>query len=307
MTTLLASKARLKLSDAGRENPVGVGDSSVKRTATWLALAAASVVTLLPFAWLIVSSFKLNDEFFQSMFLPMKEGGGWGVAWEKLTGANYERLFRELDFARSLLNSIFLASVTGVIATLLCAMGGYALAKFDFRGRKWCTALVLGAVLIPPPLLIAPGYQLLYNLNMLDTFAGLILPALAPAFGVFLFRQSMLSSVPTELIEAARIDGAGEMGVFFSIVLPLVRPMIGTFMMITFLAVWNNYISPQVVLQTPSKFPLSVAVAQLRGVYYQEYGLQMAGTVVSIVPVLVLFMLLQKEFVSGLTSGAVKG
>ncbi len=306
MTTLPASKAKVKLNDGGHESPVGVGDSSAKRTAAMLALLAASVVTLMPFAWLIVSSFKLNDEFFQSMFLPMKEGG-WGVAWEKLTGANYGRLFRELDFARSLLNSIFLASVTGVIATLLCAMGGYALAKFDFRGRKWCTALVLGAVLIPPPLLIAPGYQLLYNLNMLDTFAGLILPALAPAFGVFLFRQSMLSSVPTELMEAARIDGAGEVGVFFSIVLPLVRPMIGTFMMITFLAVWNNYISPQVVLQTPSKFPLSVAVAQLRGVYYQEYGLQMAGTVVSIVPVLVLFMLLQKEFVSGLTSGAVKG
>ncbi|MFN9973337.1 MAG: carbohydrate ABC transporter permease, partial [Phycisphaerae bacterium] len=161
--------------------------------------------------------------------------------------------------------------------------------------------------LIPGPLLLAPGYQLLYNLGLLDSFAGLILPAIAPAFGVFLFRQAVLSGVPTDLLEAARIDGAGEWRTFMVVVLPLVRPMIGTFLMITFLGVWNNFIGPQVVLQSPDKFPLSVAVAELKRGYYSDYGLQMAGTVVSILPVMILFLLMQKDFVSGLAAGAVKG
>jgi hypothetical protein len=187
------------------------------------------------------------------------------------------------------------------------ALARYALARFEFRGRGFITALVLGALLIPPPLLLAPGYQLLHGLGMLDTLTGLIIPAIAPAFGVFLFRQSVLSTVPTELIEAARIDGCSEFRTFTTVVLPLVRPMIGTFLMITFLGVWNNFITPQVVLQSPERFPLSVAVAQLRGIYYQEYGLQMAGTVVAILPVMLMFLLMQREFVSGLTSGAVKG
>ena len=110
-----------------------------------------------------------------------------------------------------------------------------------------------------------------------------------------------------ELIEAARIDGSGEMRIFFTVVLPLVRPMVGAFLLITFLGTWNNYISPQVILQSPERFPLSVAIAQLKGVYSQDYGMLMAGTLVSVLPVLVLFLLLQREFIAGLTSGAVKG
>lgn len=272
---------------------------------TWTRgiLALAILLTLIPFFWLIASSFKSNEEFFRSTFLPMD---GRRIAWERLTTEPYSRLFRELDFQQGLLNSIFLASVTGILATLFCAMGGYALAKFRFKGRAFCTALVLAAVLIPAPLIIAPVYQLLFRMSLLDSFSGLILPALAPAFGVFLFRQAIVSGVPNDLLEAARIDGAGEWRTFMMVVLPLVRPMIGTFLMVTYLATWNNFISPQVVLQDPSRFPLSVAVAELRRGYYNDYGLQMAGTVVSILPVMVLFLIMQRDFVSGLTSGAVK-
>lgn len=268
-------------------------------------LLTAVVITLVPFAWLVASSFKNNEEFFRTLFLPMGERGV--IDTTRLTLSNYTRLFTEVSFARPLVNSIFLASVTGVLGTLCCAMGGYALAKFSFRGRGLCTALVLSAILIPGPLLLAPGYQLLYHLGLLDSFAGLILPGLAPAFGVFLFRQAIVSSVPTELMEAARIDGANEFRTFLTVVIPLTRPMIGTFLMITFLGVWNNFIGPQVVLQSSDKFPLAVAVTELRRGYYSEYGLQMAGTVVSLAPVMFLFLFMQKDFVSGLTSGAVKG
>src|SRR5690606_34733796 len=146
---------------------------------------------------------------------------------------------------------------------------------------------------VPAVLLRAPTYQLLYWLGLLDRHAGIILPALAPAFGVYLFRQAIISSVPDELLEAARIDGSSEWHIFYAIVLPLVRPMVGTFMLVTFLATWNNFITPQVVLQSAEKMPLAVTVAQLKGVYNQELGLMMAGTLVSVIPVMVLFLLLQ--------------
>lgn len=274
--------------------------------ASYVVLAIACIVTLAPFAWLAAACFKNTDDFVRYLFLPMGDGLG-GVAWDRLTLQSFRRLFQQLEFAQSFLNSTFLASTSAALATLCCAMGGYALARFEFRGKRLLTAMVLAAVVIPTPLLLAPVYQLLFHLRLLDSYAGLILPSIAPAFGVFLFRQFILRAVPMELIESARIDGSGEFRTFLIIVLPLVRPMVATFLMITFLGVWNNYIWPQVVLQSPSRFPLSVAVAQLKGVYYQDYGLQMAGTAIAILPVLFLFLFLQREFVSGLASGAVKG
>lgn len=272
----------------------------------YAALLFFAALTLLPFAWMLTASLKSQHDFFTSFFLPRGDGL-LGLAWDRLTLHNFRRLFTELPIARAMLNSLFLASVTSALSTLACAMGGYGLARFTFRGRAAVTGLVLGALVIPASLLIAPSYQLLWQLGLLNSYAGLILPALAPAFGVFLFRQAMLNTVPPELLEAARIDGAGELRIFFTLVVPLVRPMIGAFLMITFLGAWNNFIGPQIVLQQPEVFPLSVTINNLRGVYATDYGLIMSGTLLSIAPVMCLFLLLQKEFISGLTSGAVKG
>lgn len=273
--------------------------------ATYAVLLPLVAVTLIPFLWLVSAAFKSPDQFFESMFLPRGEGL-LGVAWDQLTLDNFARLFRELAIGRAMLNSLFLASVTSLLATVCCAAGGYALAMYRFRGRRFLTGLVLAALIIPPPLLLAPGYDILFKLGLLDTYAGLILPALAPAFGVFLFRQAALQSIPAQLLEAGRIDGCTELGLFGQIAMPLLRPMTGAFLMITFLGVWNNFIGPQIVLQSPEKQPLAVVIAQLKGVYYEDYGLMMAGTLVSVAPVAVLFLLLQKDFVSGLTLGAVK-
>ncbi len=267
------------------------------------AIYAIAAVMLVPFVWLICGAFKRNEDFFTSTFLPRGEGG---VSLSRLTFDNFRELFSQTIIVRALVNSLFFSSATSILATLVCAMAGYALAKYTMAGRRWLLAIVLGAVIVPPTLIIAPGYQLLYKLGMLDTYAGLIIPAIAPAFGVYLFRQASLSSVPTDLIEAARVDGCGEVRIFFTVALPLLRPMVSAFLLITFLGVWNNFITPQVVLQSEQKFPLAVAVAQLKGVYYQDYGLQIAGVLVSVAPVLGLFLLLQREFISGLTSGAVK-
>ena len=186
-------------------------------------------------------------------------------------------------------------------------MCGYALAKYRFRGRGVLLWIVLGALAVPAALLIAPGYLVVYWLGLLDSYAGLILPAIAPAFGVYLFRQAFISSMPDEMLEAARVDGCGELRLFFTIALPMVRPMIGAFLLITYLGTWNNFIAPQIIIQSPDKLPLSVFVAQLRGPYGTEYGLIMAGTLVAVAPVLALFLLLQRDFIAGLTAGAVKG
>ncbi|MEM8782840.1 MAG: carbohydrate ABC transporter permease [Planctomycetota bacterium] len=246
--------------------------------------------------------------------------GLFGRAWGLLTLDNFDRLFRgnpnpqdpdgprqPTGIGRAILNSFFFASVSAVLATLGAAMGGYALAKFRFKGRDLLDNIVLGALVIPGALLIAPGFQLIYWLGLLDSYVGLILPGIAPAFGIYLFRQAMLQSMPDELMEAARIDGCGEIRIFFQMALPMVRPMAGAFMLITYLGAWNNFIGPQIILSTPEKMPLAVWISQLRGVYGIDYGLIMAGTLVAIAPVLGLFLLLQKEFIAGLTAGAVKG
>lgn len=267
-------------------------------------LLACAVLWLIPFGYTLISAFRLGGDNGPTLF---DWSHGLTIHWERFTIANFRRLFAEPYIGRAVLNSVFLSSVTSLGATLVAAMGGYALSKFTFRGREPLTALVLGALIIPAPLLIAPGYQWLYQLNLLDTYGGLLIPGIGSAFGVFLFRQSMINSVPAELIEAARIDGAGEMRIFFGLVLPLVRPMIGAFLMITFLGVWNNFINPQVVMQSPELFPLSVAINNMKGLYGTDNGLLLAGSFVSVAPLLCLFLLLQREFISGLTSGAVKG
>lgn len=272
----------------------------------YVVLFSYAIITLVPFAYMIAGAVKTKMDFAESLFLPA--GEGWfGVAWDRLTLDNFRRLFLEFDISGAMVNSIFIASVHAVGSTLLSAMAGFGLAKLKFRGQRTILGLVLASLIIPGPLLLAPSFKLLYQLGLLDTYAGLLLPGLVPAFGIFLFRQAILRGVPTEMIEAARLDGAGDIRIFFEVALPLVRPMVGAFLLISFLGGWNNFVGPQIVLQSPELHPLSVALNNLRGAYGVDYTLILAGTMISITPVMALFLLLQKEFISGLTSGAVKG
>ncbi len=277
----------------------------MRRGLMHLLLIFFATITLVPFAYMAISSVKDNAGNAAGLFVPSDQQGH--VMWGSFTLQNYRDLLQRENIPYQIVNSFFFASVTSLLATLICAMGGYALAMFHFKGRRFLTSVVLVALIIPGMMLIAPAYQLVYRFGMLDTLSGLILPAIGPAFLVFLFRQAMISSVPAEMLEAGRIDGCGEIRMFFTIVLPLVRPMVSASLLITFIGSWNNFISPQVILQSPQNFTLSVAVAQLKDVYSQDYGMLMAGTMISVLPVMILFLLLQKEFIAGLTSGAVKG
>ena len=291
---------------AAEASTVGHKGFDFKMLIIYLVLTVFAAITLVPFVYLLFSAFKSTESFFSFVFWPT-DGAWYDVDWQGFTLDNWRTLFFEAGIVRATVNSFFISSLTAILATLFSAMGGYALAKYRFKGRGMTTVIVLGSLAIPFALLIAPGYQLLYWLGLLDTYTGLILPGVAPAFGVYLFRQAFISSLPDALIEAARIDGCGDIRIFFQIALPMVRPMVGAFLLITYLATWNNFISPQIVIQSADKLPLSVFVAQLRGPYSTSYGMIMAGTLVAITPVLVLFLLLQRDFIAGLTAGAVKG
>ncbi len=275
----------------------------------YVLLGCAACVVLAPFAWLVCSAFKDKDVLMQYTFLPPPPE--WSA--ETINLGNFARLFageRTLQgrtfFWQYILNSLFLASTITMVQLFFSSLGGYALAKYSFRGRKVIMIYMIGSLMIPGMLFLAPVFKLVHSLGWMDTYWALVVPGAASVFGMFLFRQAMLG-VPDSLIEAARIDGASEFGIYLNVIMPLVRPMTGAFCLVSFLGAWNAFLGPQIFIQTKAKLTLPVILNQYVGVYSQQYGVFLAGTLLAIVPPAILFFALQREFVSGLTSGAVKG
>ena len=265
------------------------------RFALYAALLVAALVTLTPLLWLVANTTKTeNDLFTYTFFAP------------RFSTDSYTKLFEGIPFFRDLMNSVFIASATVMTQLFFASLAGFALAKYEFRGKKPLMLFMLSTMLLPGQLTMAPAYELSYRLGLVDTYTGLILPGAVNVFGIFLFRQSIMQ-IPTELINAARIDGCSEFRIYWDIVMPVTRPMIGAFALLAFMGSWNNFIGPQILLHSASMYTLPIAINQFRDVYASNYGALMAGTLLSILPVILLFMALQKEFVAGLTTGAVKG
>lgn len=275
----------------------------------YLLLGVAAFLVLCPFAWLLCSVFKDKDVLMQYSFLPPVRQ--WSA--RTLNFENFRLLFAgentaqgQVYFWEYIVNSIFLACTSTSVSLFFSSLGGYALAKYAFRGKRAVMAFMMGSMMFPAMLFLAPVYRLIYHFGWMDSYLALLVPGACSVFGMFLFRQAMVS-VPTSLIEAARIDGAGDFGIYLSVVMPLVRPMTGAYCLITFLGNWNNFLGPQIFIQTQGKLTLPVVLNQYIGVYSQQYGVFLAGTLLAIIPPAILFFALQKEFVTGLTSGAVKG
>lgn len=264
---------------------------------TYASLSSLALLVLTPILWLIFSSFKASGEIFSypPTFLPREP-----------TLVNFSRLFEEMPIVRYLINTTFFATSHTLLLLVIASMGGFAFAKYNFRGRGILFAIVLGSMMIPFHLVLVPLFSLLYKFGWLDTYQGLILPYLATSgFGVFLMRQFILG-IPTDLIDAARIDGSSEFGVYWRVILPTVKPAMGALSIFGFLGAWNEFLWPVIVLRDPDKYTLVMGLTNLLGVYRQEYGMIMAGTVLSILPIMILFLAMQKEFVEGITLGAVK-
>jgi ABC-type glycerol-3-phosphate transport system permease component len=260
-----------------------------------------AILTLLPFFWLVCATLKSHEDFFQYTFIPWTEPS-------RLTLDNYRWLFREEPFLTWMFNSLFIASVHTCLVVTLSSLGGFALAKYRFRGKKPLMLMMLTTMMLPGQVLLPSSYELMYKIGWLDTYAAIIVPSAVSVFGIFLFMQAM-KAVPDELLQAGRVDGCSELRLWWEIALPIVRPMIGAFTLLSFMSAWNAFIWPQIVLQSHNKYTLPIALTNMLGLpeYHTPYGVLMAGTLLSIVPVAILFFILQKDFIAGLASGAVKG
>ena len=267
----------------------------VRRALVYVLLSAFASITLVPLVWLVAASTKAPADLFHYTFFAPRIGL-----------SNFTLLFQKVHFVRYLMNSVFIAGASVMVQLFFSSLAGFALAKYEFRGKKPVMILMVSTMLIPGQVVMAPLYTLLYRLGLVDQYLGLIVPGAVSVFGIFLFRQSILQ-VPDELLHAARIDGCSELRIYWDIVMPISRPMIGAFCLISFMGSWNSFLWPQILLHQEERFTLPILLNQLIGLYTQQYGMLMAGTLLSILPVVVLFLLLQKEFVAGLTAGAVKG
>src|SRR5262249_8214204 len=207
----------------------------------------------------------------------------------KPTTSNYRRLFTEVPFGQFFVNSLFVSTASTLLTLFFCTMGGVAFAKYQFPGRGPLFTILLGSMMIPFQVLLVPLFALLGAMHLFDNFGGIIIPFCAIAFGVFLLRQYCLT-VPDPVLDAARIDGAGEFGIYWSVVLPVVRPAVGALAIFTFMNDWNNYLWPLVVLRSNANYTLPLGLAGLVGVYSQEYGMLMAGSLISTFPIILLFL-----------------
>ena len=249
-----------------------------------------------PFVWMISNTFKEQSEIFQLQptLIP-----------EKPHLRNYVSLFVDFDFARHFLNSAIIAIIHTASHLFLASLAGFAFAKYTFPLKNLLFLVLLGSMMVPLYTIFIPLFVLVIRLGLVNSYAGVILPGVAGAFGIFFMKQSM-ESVPNELLDSARIDGASEFRIYWQIALPLVRPALAVLAVLAFMGSWNDFVWPLVVLRSQELQTLPVVMAGMVNMYRMEYGVVMAASLLSTMPILLLFLALQKQFLAGLTVGAIK-
>jgi multiple sugar transport system permease protein len=265
----------------------------------WLhaALVGLAVLTIAPLLWMVSASFMRPGE---SNNLPPP------LLPRSATVEHYMALFTRLNLLRNLFNSVLVAVVTTGVSLVLNAMAGYAFAKLRFRGRDRLFGLLLIGMVVPAQVGMLPLFLMVQRMGLVNTPMGVMLPGLVSIFGIFMVRQYALS-IPDELLDAARVDGAGEWRIFVTIVMPLLRPILSTWAVFSFMTQWNDFLWPLIVLSDEAKFTLPVALASLVGEHLQDTELMMAGSVITVIPVLLLFIVLQRAYIRGVMMGSVKG
>lgn len=300
MTTTTATRGR---GTARRRSTRGDGELQVGRPAAWGTLGVltlASAYFLVPVWWLLVSSTKSNTSLFSSH--------GFAFADVDLA-ANVADVLTRQDglFGRWLLNSILYAGVGGVLATLLGVSCGYALAKYEFRGRSVLFGGIIAGVLIPSALLTVPLYLVFARLGLVNTVWAVLIPAVVNPFAVYLGRIYAAASMPDELMEAGRLDGAGELRIYWTIALRLMSPALVTVLLFSFVAIWNNFFLPLIMLSDQQLYPVTLGIYNWYTQTRQaNYNVVITGSLLSVVPLVVAFLSLQRFWRAGLTAGAVK-
>ncbi|WP_311764827.1 carbohydrate ABC transporter permease [Paenibacillus agricola] len=263
----------------------------------FMVMAIISVIMLFPFFWLLSSSLKAVSEIFINppIWIPAT------LHWE-----NFGELFSKRGFGIITWNSLLLSTTFTVVTLFLCSLGGYAFAKYQFRGKQILFVFVLASLMIPHEATMVPLFVIYKQLHLIDNIWGVILPDLANAFGIFFMRQ-YCRSLPDEMLEAARIDGCSEFTLFRKVVLPNLKSAFAALGIILFVKQWNNFLWPVVILRSKENLTLAVAIKALEDSNYTPYHLIMAASVISVLPLLIIVLVFQKQLISGLTEGAVKG
>lgn len=282
----------------GARAAVGGAAARWERALVVLLLGLGLIVMIGPFVWMVLGSVKPEAELLRvpPTWLP-----------KTVTLDNYDRLFDELDFPTYFKNSVIIAGVRTLANLFFCSLAGYALAKLSFVGRDKLFAFILATMMVPGSITLIPSFILLSKLDLTNTLTGVILPGTVGAFGVFLMRQFMLG-IPDDLLDAGRVDGASEFHLYWKIAVPLSMPAMATLAIVTFLASWNDFLWPLIVLSDESKYNLPVALATFAiGQNRTDTGMLMAGSLVIVAPVLIVFALLQRYFTQGIAMTGMKG
>jgi alpha-1,4-digalacturonate transport system permease protein len=264
---------------------------------TYAALLFGVVVMFLPVLWMVFSSFKSLEEIYRipPAFFPEK----WIIT-------NYTEAIEKFPFLRYLLNSVTVTTLATLLTLTINSMAAFALSKYNFRGRDTIFLIILGTLMIPLQVIMVPVYMVMAKLEMVNTLWGIIIPPSATPTGVFLLRQYMLT-IPDELLEAARIDGAGEWRIFLQIVLPLARPALAVLTVFSIMWRWNDFLWPLIVINDPNLFTLQLGLARFRGELVTDWNYVLAMTVLTMLPITLVFAFLQRYLVSGIATTGLKG
>lgn len=273
------------------------------RNLIWLASIGMGIICLIalfPVFMLIISSFRPSYEL-------MRTGISLVFDWSILNLQNYDYIFLQAkNYWSWYMNSLIISAITIVLSLFFSAMVGYALAVYDFRGKNLFFIFVVFILMVPFEILMLPLFQMMITFQLVDSYIGVILPMVVAPIAVFFFRQYALG-LPTELMDAARIDGASEYGIYFKVMLPLMGPSLGAMAILQGLGSWNNFLWPLIVLRSNDMFTLPIGLATLLTPYGNNYDVLIAGSVMTIIPIIILFIFFQRYFISGLTVGGVKG
>lgn len=269
----------------------------VKRALLYILLIGLTVITLTPLIWMLSSSLKLDSDVFSVPIKWIPENPQWG---------NYSKVWEKIPLLTFTFNSVKLTVIITIIQVITSSFAAYGFAKCKFKGRDFLFMLYVATMAIPWQVYMLPQYSLMNTLHLVDTHIGYILMQSFNAFGVFLMRQAFIS-IPDELLEAARIDGLSEYGIYGRIVLPLSKASATTLIIFTFVTIWNDYMGPMIYFNTETNKTIQLGIKMFSGQYSTEYGLVMAVSVLALIPVLLIFLIGQKQFVQGIASSGIKG
>lgn len=267
----------------------------------FICLLSLGIIVMLPFVLMLIASFTPTREIWQG-------GLSLAINWDTVSVENFQSLWTNRDgiYWRFFFNSVFVTTVNTILILIFTSMVGYGLALYNFKGRNVIMIMVLCTMMVPSTILLLPLFRLITALGFIDTYYGLILPAMVPAFAIFFFRQFCVG-LPKEYMEASRIDGSGEAMIFFRIYVPLMSPAFGAMAILQGMGIWNDFIWPLVVLRTTTNMTLAPGLVASMTPYDNSYDILFAGSVMSVIPIVVLFLFNQRAFIDGLTVGGVKG